>query len=134
MSGWHPASHFCLTKERTEPGTVFCVFSHAGILDRVMWARQVTDGTFAPMRCARAGGSSLTRGLPWLYVRLRWLQEYGLGAQLLGWTRLELTRSLSNVGDPCLAYHSSESSLDISLREIPENLKLLPTRIKNSQH
>lgn len=25
-----------------------------------MWARQVTDGTFAPMRFARAGGSSLT--------------------------------------------------------------------------
>lgn len=31
---------------------------HAGILDWVMWARQVTDGTFAPMRFARAGGSS----------------------------------------------------------------------------
>lgn len=80
MSGWHPASHFCLTKGRTEPGTVFCVFSHAGILDRVTWARQATDGTFAPMRFARAGGKSPPHSeTAAAACRLRWPRSTSLG-------------------------------------------------------
>lgn len=122
MSGWHPASHFCLTTGRTEPGTVFCVFSHAGILDRVTWARQATDGTFAPMRFARAGGKSPPHSeTAAAACTFEMAQEYELGARFLGWTGRAFTPSLSNVDDPCLAYHSSESLPDISLGEIPEH-------------
>ena len=120
-----------LNKGVYRAGLCFLYFMHAGILDWVMWARQVTDGTFAPMRFARAGGSSPpSQKRPRLHICMRLLLKCRLMAQLLGWTGLALTLSLaSDIGGPHLAYHSSESS-----PKIYQIIKLFPTGTKNSQH
>lgn len=124
---WHPASHVCLTKEWTELASVFCISCMLAYLtgscgpDKWQMAClhqwDLPEQEVLPSLC-----SSETATAAYTYEVAPEVQAYGIVA------RVDWFSTNCEFG-PHLACHSSKSSL-----EIHQNVKLFPTRTKNSQH